>query len=140
MSREKTEVKAWFCWLFGFVGLCGLHRFYLGKNASGWFYLLTFGVFGIGQILDAFVMESMVLDANTRPYLPRETVTTKWSSRRSSRQKLSQASSRPVVIAVTNIFHEATGKIVTRVKCGYCGNVYPDNVRSCAGCGAHLAA
>jgi TM2 domain-containing membrane protein YozV len=139
MSEEKTTGVAWFLWLMCLVGACGLHRLYLGKKASGLFYLCTFGVFGLGQILDSFSMESLVLDANTRPYLPRPTATTTRS--KSSRSRLSAGARKsPMVIAITNNFHEAAGKVVTRVKCGYCGNVYPESVRSCTGCGAHLAA
>jgi TM2 domain-containing membrane protein YozV len=136
MSRAKTKGEAWFWWLLGLLGLCGLHRFYLGRKASGWFYLLTLGVFGIGQILDCLTMGSMVLDANTRPYLPSPTKTrTTWSPRVGS-----SPTRRPMVVAVTNNYYEATGKVVTRVKCGYCGNVYPEGISTCTGCGAHLAA
>lgn len=38
-----------------FLGWLGVHRFYVGKIWTGFFYLLTFGFFGIGTLLD-FVM------------------------------------------------------------------------------------
>ena len=58
-------------WCLAFVGLAGIHRIYLGKYGTGILYLLTFGLFGIGQFVDLFRMKSMVQDANIREgYLP----------------------------------------------------------------------
>ena len=35
-----------------FLGLLGVHRFYVGKKKSGWLYLFTFGCFGYGWLFD----------------------------------------------------------------------------------------
>lgn len=68
---------AFITWLACLFGLCGIHRFYLGKPVTGILYLLTFGCLGIGQLVDLFRLRDMVLLENTkrkmlmgRPYAP----------------------------------------------------------------------
>lgn len=39
-----------------FLGEFGIHRFYVGKIGSGILYLCTFGLFGIGWLVDFFVI------------------------------------------------------------------------------------
>ena len=58
-------------WCLFFVGLGGVHRIYLGKYGTGILWLLTAGLFGIGQFVDLFRMRTLVRDANVRDgYLP----------------------------------------------------------------------
>ena len=38
--------------LFLFLGGIGVHRFYVGKTGTGILYIFTFGLFGIGVIID----------------------------------------------------------------------------------------
>ena len=53
-------------WCTCIVGLCGLHRIYLGKYGTGIIWLLTFGLFGIGQFVDLIRMRRLIADANIR--------------------------------------------------------------------------
>ncbi len=65
------EGMGYAAWCASFVGFAGLHRFYLGKPATGVIWLLTFGLFGIGQLYDLVRMKKLVRDANIREgYLP----------------------------------------------------------------------
>ena len=51
----------WFFW-----GLAGAHRFYLGKVRTGFLYLISGGLLGIGWLYDLFFMPSHVLYCNAR--------------------------------------------------------------------------
>lgn len=46
--------------------VAGIHRFYLGRPGTGLLYLLTWGLFGIGTIVDLFKLSHMVDDENRR--------------------------------------------------------------------------
>jgi len=52
--------------LLTFLGVFGIHRFYLGKWVSGLIYLCTLGVFGFGVLYDFFNMNELVSESNTR--------------------------------------------------------------------------
>ncbi len=66
--REGISYLMWCGWFGGFAGM---HRIYMGKYATGILWLLTFGLFGIGQIFDLVAMKKLVRDANIREgYLP----------------------------------------------------------------------
>ncbi len=62
----KDKTPAYLLWCGWVIGLGGLHRIYLGRYASGFLYLFTWGLFGVGQIIDLFQMGRLVEDENNR--------------------------------------------------------------------------
>ncbi len=58
--RPKSGLAAFVLWLCCLVGICGLHRFYLGRFWTGLLWLLTLGLFGIGQVIDLFLLPGML--------------------------------------------------------------------------------
>jgi hypothetical protein len=50
----KSKITAiLLCIFFGWIGA---HRFYVGKTVTGIFYLLTFGFYGVGILLDLILI------------------------------------------------------------------------------------
>ena len=62
----KNTDLAYLFWCLSLFGFAGIHRFYLNKPFSGLIWFLTFGLFGIGQIIDLFLIPSMVEEQNWR--------------------------------------------------------------------------
>lgn len=50
--------------LLTFLGIFGLHRFYLGKIFTGLIWLFTFGLFGIGWLYDFCTLNGQVDERN----------------------------------------------------------------------------
>lgn len=60
----KNKTTALILCLLGFVGLGGLHRFYLGHIGMGILYFCTGGLCGIGTIIDLLSLDNMVNMSN----------------------------------------------------------------------------
>jgi TM2 domain-containing membrane protein YozV len=58
--RQTDLGLAYLFWLPSITGIAGLHRFYLGKPLTGFLYLITVGLFGIGTFYDAIMMPRLV--------------------------------------------------------------------------------
>jgi len=53
------------CWiLLTFLGIFGIHRFYMGKWVTGLIYLLTGGLFLIGIIYDYWTLNEQITERN----------------------------------------------------------------------------
>ena len=54
-----------------FLGPTGAHRFYVGNTKSAVLYLCTFGLFGIGTLVDLYkIITDQFTDAEGRPLVP----------------------------------------------------------------------
>ncbi|MCA9154181.1 MAG: TM2 domain-containing protein [Planctomycetales bacterium] len=51
--------------LLTFLGLFGIHRFYMGKVITGLIYLITGGLFGIGILYDFWTLNDQITVVNS---------------------------------------------------------------------------
>jgi hypothetical protein len=63
MNRISSSYLFWLCW---FIGFAGLHRIYNGKIFTGLLWFFTWGLFGVGQIIDLLLIPSMVEEHNLK--------------------------------------------------------------------------
>ena len=64
--EAKHASIAYLLWGLGFVGICGLHRMYLGQYQLGAAMLFTFGLCGVGQLVDVAVINQAVQESNSK--------------------------------------------------------------------------
>ncbi len=62
-NNTHSKLFGYILWIFGFLGA---HRFYYGKPVSGMVYMFTFGLFGIGWIVDLFLIPQMDAEADSK--------------------------------------------------------------------------
>ncbi len=63
LQDTHSKTIGYILWIFGFTGS---HRFYYGKPISGAIWFLTFGLLGIGWLVDLFLIPGMDRDADRR--------------------------------------------------------------------------
>ena len=63
MNDTHSKVIGYILWIFGFLGA---HRFYYGKPVTGTIWLFTFGLLGIGWLVDLFLIPAMDREADLR--------------------------------------------------------------------------
>jgi len=66
LARMKDKQIAYILWFTILIGFAGIHRFYLRRYVTGIIWLLTGGLFLIGQIVDLFLIPGMVERENAR--------------------------------------------------------------------------
>jgi TM2 domain-containing membrane protein YozV len=62
-SDTHSKAVGYLLWLIGFTGA---HRFYYGKPLTGILWFFTFGLLGIGWLIDLFLIPSMDREADSR--------------------------------------------------------------------------
>jgi len=62
-TNSHLNLFGYLLWIFGFTGA---HRFYFGRPISGTIWFFTFGLLGIGWVIDLFLIPSMSRDADAR--------------------------------------------------------------------------
>lgn len=62
---ESGDVDYSLGWiLLTYLGLFGIHRFYMGKVGTGILYLISGGLFGIGWIYDFWTLNTQISEIN----------------------------------------------------------------------------
>ena len=62
-DETHSTVAGYIFWIFGFTGS---HRFFFGKPVSGFIWLCTLGLLGVGWLVDLFLIPGMASEASRR--------------------------------------------------------------------------
>ncbi len=64
--RSERVINSYLLWCLFLMGFGGIHRLYNGKIASGLLWLFTWGFFGVGQVVDLFLIPDMAEEQRMR--------------------------------------------------------------------------
>jgi TM2 domain-containing membrane protein YozV len=62
--QERSVGWGYALWLPALVGVHGLHRLYAGRYVSGAIWLFTWGLCGVGTVVDLLFIPRMIEDHN----------------------------------------------------------------------------
>ena len=62
-TATHSVIIGYVLWVFGFTGA---HRFYFGRPITGTLWFFTLGLFGVGWLIDLFLIPMMSRSASTR--------------------------------------------------------------------------
>ncbi len=63
-EERRSLALSYGLWALSLLGICGIHRVYNRKPFTGFLWLFTFGLCGIGQLVDLLLIPGMVENAN----------------------------------------------------------------------------
>lgn len=63
-EEHRSLALSYGLWCLSLVGICGIHRIYNRKPFTGFLWLFTFGLCGIGQLIDLLLIPGMVNGVN----------------------------------------------------------------------------
>lgn len=69
-DERRSLALSYGLWCLSLVGICGIHRVYNRKPLTGLIWLFTFGLCGIGQLVDLLLIPGMVEGVNRQLNLP----------------------------------------------------------------------
>ncbi len=66
VPEPRSVGVAYGLWALCILGVAGIHRFYAGRHLSGALWLLTWGLLGLGSLIDLFLIPGLIEDRNRR--------------------------------------------------------------------------
>ncbi|MFN9548406.1 MAG: NINE protein [Cyanobacteriota bacterium] len=63
-QERRSVALSYGLWCLSLIGICGIHRIYNRKPLSGLLWLISFGLCGVGQLVDLLLIPTMVEAAN----------------------------------------------------------------------------
>ncbi len=70
LEERRSVALSYVLWCLSLMGICGIHRFYNRKPLSGLLWLCTFGLCGLGQLVDLLLIPGLVARANRQLLSP----------------------------------------------------------------------